>query len=295
MDLVMIHDLIDKVEYIFNKHGVSEGFLGPVEGLVILRHVEPTELIATIYEPVVCLILQGRKETIVGNRLVSFSAGESLIVSHHLPVTSKICDASKNKPYIAVVLKIDMSIIRSLYQEVGSEYLDNKGAKSLDVNKTDKNLLETIGRFLSASSDPIEAQVIGPALFKELHFRLLKAPHGKMLREMLLHDSQATYIANAISYIRKNYKKNYSIPNLAKSVSMSSSSFHHHFKRIAETTPLQYQKNLRLLEAERLITTEGYTVASAAFEVGYESANQFSREYARKFGKTAKGSKIKES
>lgn len=287
----MLVKLIETVENIFKEHDVEEGLLNPIEGVSLLRHLSPTELNATFYEPVICLILQGEKETIMGDRVVSFGAGKSLIVSHHLPVVSKITEASKNQPYLTVVCQIDMSMIRSLYKEIGPENLDNTGAKSLDVHKTDKGLLETINRYLIASYDPLEMQVIGPALVKELHFRLLRAPHGKMLREMLTHDSHASNIADAITHIRDRYKESISVPELAKLIGMSTSSFHKYFKGITETTPLQYQKNLRLHEAQRLITSEGYSVAQAAFKVGYESQTQFSREYTRKFGVSPKDSK----
>lgn len=287
----MLVKLTEKVEKIYKEQNVIDGVLNPIEGVTLLRHLNLTELHATFYNPVICLILQGAKETIIGDRVIRFGAGESVIVSHHLPVVSKINKASQSEPYLAVIINIDMSTIRSLYKEIGPENLDSTGAKSLDVHTTDQGLLETINRYLTASYDPLETQVIGPALVKELHFRLLRAPHGKMLREMLLHDSHASNIADAITHLRDHYKESISVPDLAKLVGMSSSSFHQHFKEITETTPLQYQKNLRLLEAQRLITSEGYSVTQAAFKVGYESPTQFSREYTRKFGVSPKDSK----
>ncbi len=287
----MMIKLIENVENIYKEQGVEDGKLNPVEGVFLLKRFEPTHLTADFYEPAVCLILQGAKETTMGSRTVRFGSGESLIVSHHLPVVSKITKASEGEPYLAVVIKINMSIIRGLYKDIGPENLDNTGAKSLDVNKAGRGLLDTINRYLATAYDPLEAQVIGAALVKELHFRLLRAPHGKMLREMLPHDSHASNVAEAITYIREHYKESLSVPGLAKLAGMSTSSFHQHFKEITETTPLQYQKDMRLLEAQRLITSEGYSVTTAAFEVGYESPTQFSREYSRKFGTSPRGSK----
>jgi transcriptional regulator GlxA family with amidase domain len=126
--------------------------------------------------------------------------------------------------------------------------------------------------------------VMGPLILKEIHFRLLMAPNGAMLRQLLDHESNASQINKAISHLRENFKKPLSIKDVAKIIGMSESSFYERFKKITETTPLQYQKEMRLIEAQRLLRNERLPVSSVAFEVGYESPTQFSREYSRKFG-----------
>jgi transcriptional regulator GlxA family with amidase domain len=139
-------------------------------------------------------------------------------------------------------------------------------------------------RYLALADSPSDAKVLAPLVSKEIHYRLLVAPFGGMLRRLIRHDSKESAISRAIGYIRDDVRSAIVIPELARRVWMSASSFHEHFKTITRTTPLQYQKELRLLEARRLLKTGGASVTTAAFDVGYESASQFSREYARKFG-----------
>lgn len=259
-------------------------FATPVPGLLLLSHEHPTPLDATLYEPVVCLILQGEKETAVGEHRVRFGAGESLVVSHDLPVVSRITRARPQAPYIALIFEIELSLLRSLYEQVGDAALDDEPATAMEAHATDPRLTDSLARYLQLADDEVEARVMGPLLRQEIHFRLLMAPHGAMLRRLLRLDSHASRIARAIGRIRSEFKSPLVVPELARDVGMSTSSFHKHFKEVTSTTPLQYQKDLRLLEARRLLSTEGLPVSSVAWEVGYESPSQFSREYARKFG-----------
>jgi AraC-like DNA-binding protein len=250
----------------------------------LLKYSFTSDLYATFYEPVLCLILQGGKAVAVGERQIEFSVGDSLIVSHELPVLSRITQASKEKPYLALVLGINLRLIRSLYDEFGESALLMDESRSLEVDKASNDLLDSLYRLVNSSQDQIDSLVLFSHILREVHFRLLQARYGGMLRELLRVDSHASNITKAISIIRSQYAKPLSVPELANSVGMSTSSFHYHFKSITESTPLQYQKDLRLLEARRLITTQRESVTSAAYEVGYESPNQFSREYTRKFG-----------
>lgn len=255
-----------------------------IQGLAALCATKTTELEAVLYEPVVCLILQGRKETWLGERYVSLAPGDSLIVSHHLPVVSRIVEATKDVPYVALILSIDMSIIRSLYVEVSEAELESTHANSLGAGAKDDDLVQAMSRLFELVHRPVEAKVITPLLRREIHFRLLIAKHGAMLRQLLHRESAASRVALAITKIRQDYKSAISVPVLASTAGMSVSSFHEHFKSTTATTPLQYQKDLRLMEARRLLVDGIQSVSSAAFEVGYESPTQFSREYSRKFG-----------
>lgn len=255
-----------------------------IEGFSALCNYGPTTLEATLYEPVTCLILQGRKETWLGDRHASFGPGDSLIVSHHLPVVSRITEASDQHPYIALVLSVDMTIVRNLYEDVGIAEFDAAQARALASGETDADLLQAMGRLFGLVNQPLEATVMVPLLRREIHFRLLLARHGGMLRQLLLNESAASRIAKAIGRIRQSFRAPISVPDLARTAGMSPSSFHEHFRSLTATTPLQYQKNLRLIEARRLLIAGTRSVANVAFEVGYESPTQFSREYSRKFG-----------
>ena len=262
----------------------GEFMLNEKSRFMIFKSSVTSDLYATFYEPALCLILQGSKEVTIGHRVVEFGVGESLIVSHELPVVSRITQASKDKPYLALILGINLNIIRSLYDEFGESAMLMEGSRSLEIDQAGDDLLDPLYRLVNSSQNKIDSLVLFSQILREVHFRLLQAKYGGMLRELLRVDSHASNISKAISIIRSQFMNKLSVPDLAKSVGMSTSSFHHHFKSITESTPLQYQKDLRLLEARRLITTERESVTSAAFEVGYESPNQFSREYTRKFG-----------
>lgn len=250
-----------------------------MEGFVLLRQSTPNSFEASLYEPVLCLILQGRKQVSIGEQTLSFGPGECLLVSHDLPVSSRVTKA----PYLALVLALDAATIRRLYEEVAS-VLDSERARAAVTHRADPGLLDALRRYLALADSVADAKVLGPLILKEIHYRLLVAPFGGMLRNLIRHDSHASAVARAIGHIRGNILSPIAIPELARRVGMSASSFHKHFKAITSTTPLQYQKELRLLEARRLLMTGGASVTTAAYEVGYESSSQFSREYARKFG-----------
>lgn len=259
-------------------------FVSPIGGLTLLKHPVPTEFEATVYEPVVCLIVQGRKQTTFGDRTFDLGAGECLLVSHDLPVVSRIVDA----PYLAMLVEVDLAILRSLYDELGASVLGTGEARALEVHAATPSLLDALERYLALADSPSDAKVLGPMLLRELHYRLLTAPFGGMLRSLLRYDSHASAVANAIAHLRQHFREPVVIAELARGVGMSVAAFHRQFKRVTSSSPLQYQKELRLLEARRMLRAGRASVSAAAFEVGYESPNQFSREYSRKFGRPPK-------
>jgi AraC-like DNA-binding protein len=251
----------------------------PVDGLVLVRQEIPSALEASLYEPVLCLILQGRKQVAIGGETLAFGPGECLLVSHDLPVRSRVTSA----PYLALVLRVDAGTIRKLRDEVAAPALDGERPRAAVTHRADPGLLDALRRYLALVESPSDAKVLRPLISQEIHYRLLAAPFGAMLRRLVDSDSHASAVARAIGHIRGDIRSSIAIPVLARRVGMSASSFHKHFKTITSTTPRQYQKELRLLEARRLLKTGGVSVTTAAYEVGYESASQFSREYARKF------------
>jgi len=254
--------------------------LTPKPGLYLLRQYVPSEFEATIFDPMLCLILQGRKEMTFGERTYRLGAGECALVSHDLPILSRVREA----PYLVVLLNIEADVLRSLYEDVGQLAFPGE-AQALEVHRADAQLLDAVGRYLALAESEMDARVLAPMLRKEIHYRLLTSPLGQMLRSLLRHDSHASAIARAIALLRRDFRKPMVILELARAVGMSVSSFHEHFKRITSSSPLQYQKGLRLLEARRLLAAGSATATTAAFDVGYESPAQFSREYARKFGR----------
>jgi len=252
--------------------------------LHILQRDRVSTFEAVVYNPVICLILRGSKETHIGSQSVSLRRGDALLVSHDLPVTSRITEASPDAPYLALVMTLDLSTIRSLYEQVGEAVSEVAGARALMSGAAQMEWMEPLNRYLRLMDNPLEAQVLGPLILREIHYRLLMSPIGGMLRNLLAVDSHASRIARAIARIRAGFNEPLVVADLAQLAGMSQSSFHEHFKSVTGTTPLQYQKDLRLIQAQVLLRDGRRSVSATSFEVGYESPTHFSRDYARKFG-----------
>jgi AraC-like DNA-binding protein len=288
----MIESLRNKVRDALPKNGGGGALHYFSEDIFCIKEVDVSELNETIYEPSLCVVLQGAKQTNLDNRTLRLSDGDSVIISHHVPVYAKITQASVEVPYLSLIIKIDLKIIRSLYFEIEQIIEKQERAFSVDSERADSALVNTIDRFITTMEDPLEAELIGPSLFKELHLRVLRAPHGGMLRQMVPSNSAANNIARAIKHIRNNCRARLLVTEVAREVSMSESSFYQKFREITGTTPHQYQKSLRLIEAHTLLSLDGYSVSDAAFAVGYESASHFSRDYLKKFGIPPKEAKV---
>ncbi|MFK7996513.1 MAG: AraC family transcriptional regulator N-terminal domain-containing protein [Granulosicoccus sp.] len=242
-----------------------------------------SEIEAVIYEPVVCLILQGSKVTSIGDQRVDLRPGDALLVSHDLPVVSRITKASKAKPYMALILSLDLGLVRSLYDQVADVSQLGAEPRSLSAWQADPLWLAPLVRYIELMNNPMDVQVLGPSILREIHYRLLLSPIGQMLQRLMIADSHASRIAKAIHVLRREFRSPITVSDLANRAGMSPSSFHQHFKSITGTTPLQYQKDLRLIEARALLIEKGQSVSEAAYTVGYESPTHFSRDYSKKF------------
>ncbi len=262
-----------------------------VPDLIAFSSTSPTTFEKTLYEPVVCLVLGGRKKAHLGAQQIDYGAGDTAIVSHAVPVMAGVTIATPDAPYTALVVRIDLAMLRSLYDEIGDATLAQPEASPFEVAKPDAALVDAMARLFRLSHDPQEARTLAPLVLKEIHFRLLRARNGGMLRQLLWQESPASRVSRAIVEIRARFAEQIAVPELARTAGMSQSAFHEHFKGLTSTTPLQYQKELRLLEARRLLISGGKSVSTAAFDVGYESPTQFSREYTRKFGVTPREDK----
>ncbi len=243
-----------------------------------------TPLTPTMYHPLVCLILQGAKVVETGAGRVRCAAGQSVIVSHTLPLRSEITTATTTEPYVALILELDAETLLSLDDDDG-EALDSPGGTlAIDVDSTDLDTIDAFRRLVALTGRRRDADVLGPLVLREIHYRLLEADHAPMLRQLRRRGSHARRITRVINHIRADLAQPVVVTELARVAGLSPSSFHEHFKAITATTPLQFQKDLRLLEARRLLTEAGHNVGEAALAVGYASTTQFSREYSRKFG-----------
>ena len=208
----------------------------------------------------------------------------SLIVSLDLPSISRITEASDTRPYVALTLAIDLGLVSDVAAELFAGMSGKCASCALASGEADAAMVGAMGRLFDLLARPFEQRVMVPLLRREIHFRLILAGHGGLLRRLAHQDSHASRISRSLTHIRGAFTAPVSVAALAEMALMSPSSFHEHFKAVTGTTPLQYQKDMRLLEARRRLATGAPSVATVAFEVGYESATQFSREYQRKFG-----------
>jgi AraC-like DNA-binding protein len=244
----------------------------------------PSDIEVSVYEPALCLILQGSKMATTGDQTVRLDPGKALLISHALPVVSRITEASPSEPYLSLVLFLDMQLIRSLYEEVADLPPPDPQVRSLSVAPAEAAWLAPLIRYVELMDSPMDAKVLGPSILREIHYRLLRSIIGQKLRSLLAADSYESRIAKAIGQLKSEYHSTLRVSELAKVAAMSESSFHKHFKDVTGTTPLQFQKDLRLIQAKVLLTQRKNTVSDAAFAVGYESPAHFSRDYSRRFG-----------
>ncbi|MEN4918290.1 AraC family transcriptional regulator [Achromobacter spanius] len=256
--------------------------LTPVKGVAILRETSPTTLQYAITRPLVALVLQGAKRVTMGSRMFDFGAGESLLITMDVPTVSQVTAASMAAPYYSLVMELDAAVIADLVGEIGS--LPSALDAPVRVDQTEREVAEAALRLVRLLDRPDSLAVLGRQLVREWHFWLLSGRHGSVIRALGVADSHAQRIARAIAIIREQYAQPVRIEALAAAAGMSLSAFHAHFRSVTTLTPLQFQKQLRLVEARRRMLSEGVAISVAAHGVGYESVPQFTREYARLFG-----------
>lgn len=254
-----------------------------VPRLKIYSSDSPTDFMAMIYEPVVCLVLQGAKRTLIGNETLDYGPGDCMIVAAEVVAMGQITEASPSRPYLAANLYLDPVLISSLLVDM-ARIPEPSVPSGFNVTKASPPLLEAWRRMVELLDRPFEIPVMASNVEHELLFRLLMGPQGKILRQIAGVDSRLSHVRRAMEWIRSNYAERLSIEAMADVAGMSVSAFHRRFKAVTGLSPLQYQKHVRLHEARRRILAANEKAASVAFAVGYESASQFSREYKRLFG-----------
>lgn len=282
----MYTDLAARVITYADKHGFSNDPtpIG-VGGLSIVRSRQPSGLMNTLYKPLLCLVLQGQKETRLGEKIVTFSAGDALIVSINIPTVSQVNIASQAEPYVSLAVEICLDTIRSIQAELAVSDVDPVHSGSIASATSGRKLVEAVTRLFELHDcSSTEQKFMVPLLLREIHFRILLEGHGGMLRRLAYPETYESRINRTILKLQKDFSKPISVQELADLAGMSSSSFHEHFKSVTATTPLQFLKDLRLLVAQQKLLTTTLPVSTVGFDVGFESTAHFSREYARKFG-----------
>lgn len=237
------------------------------------------------YQPFVSMPVQGFKRSVIGSEEYRYGENHYFIASVDLPTMSYFTKATPEKPFLAINLDLDRQLIRQLVTEVPADIgLKTRSEKGLVVAETDPDILNDFLRLTELLDKPEQIPYLAPLIIREMHVRMLLGPQGTVLRAVNTLDTQSSRISEAIIWLRDNYTKPLQIDELARKAKMATSTFHRAFKQMTTLSPIQYQKRLRLYEAQRLMLVEDYDINRAAFAVGYESPNQFNREYKRLFG-----------
>lgn len=256
-----------------------------VPGLSLFRREEPTEPITGMYEPSVCLVAQGAKRVMLGDDTFVYDAHHYLITSVNLPTVVQIIEASPERPYLGLRLKFDLREITQMMVDSNlPKPRTQQSSRGMATGEVTLPLLSAMQRLIDLLADQQDIPILAPIIQREIVYRLLVGDQGERLRQIASAGSQSNQIARAIDWLKSNFTEPLSIDDLAAKSSMSTSTFHHHFRSMTALSPLQFQKQLRLQEARRLMLTERMDAANAAFQVGYESPSQFNREYSRQFG-----------
>ena len=238
-----------------------------------------------MYTPMICLMAQGEKRVTLGESVFRYTPANYLINSVDLPVTGMVRNAAPGRPYLALSLAIDTAVLSELLLTLPPTTETSESTCGLSVGTLDTELLECFVRLTRLLDHAETIAHLAPLITREVLYRLLQGSHAPMLRQIATRDSRTAQIAGAIRWIRQNYARPFSIQALSSVANMSPASLHRHFRAVTAMSPLQYQKQVRLQEARRLLVSEGQDAATAAFHVGYASPSQFSREYSRTFGR----------
>ena len=274
-------ELVERVARAMRKDGTAQ----PLPGLHLHRHSVPLERVHGVVEPSLCVVAQGSKEYLLGERSFRYDPFHYFLVTVDLPNISQVLEASKARPYLSLRLSLAPALVGSVMLEAGhAEPRDHTDARAIDVSLLDANLLDAFVRLTRLLDAPDEARVLGPLITREIIYRLLVGEQGGRLRHLAILRGYTSSIARAVGRLRHDFDQPLRIERLARDLGMSVSGLRQHFKAVTAMSPSQFQKQLRLQEARRLMLSEDLDAASAAYRVGYHDASHFNREYKSLFG-----------
>jgi AraC-like DNA-binding protein len=265
--------------------GSSEKLITDIPGLMLSRRTAPTAPTSATYEPSLAVVAQGRKQAILAGTPYIFDESRYLLTSLDLPVVCNVVEASEKVPYLCFVLKLDTAVVRELLsrEEISARYAPSENP-AMATSETTAELLDACCRLVDLLDAPEDIPFLSSLIQREIIFRILRGPEGTRLRAIATLGDQSHRTAKAVAWVKSNYAKPLRVEELARLAGMGVSTLHHHFRALTAMSPLQYQKQIRLQAARGRMLVDGIDAASAAFEVGYESASQFNREYSRFFG-----------
>ncbi len=263
----------------------EDGTLQPLEGLYLGRSSVRMQRLHSVTEPSFCMIAQGSKEVLLGHERYRYDPAHYLLATLELPRVSQVLEASRERPYLSFRLALAPAVVSSVMVEAGYAALpDHADVSAIAVSPLDADLLDAVVRLARLVDAPAEAPVLMPLITREIIYRLLLGEQGGRLRHLASLGGYAPSIARAVERFRQDFDQPLRIEQIAGELGMSVSGFHHHFKAVTAISPLQFQKQLRLQEARRLMLNDGLDAASAAYRVGYHDASHFNREYKSLFG-----------
>ncbi|MBH3429022.1 AraC family transcriptional regulator [Pseudomonas alkylphenolica] len=256
-----------------------------IANLYLVRYEESVRSVPTLAQPALCIMAHGSKEISLGDERYAYDPLHYMVLSVALPLSGVLLEASPENPSLGVRLNIDPAQINSLLAEAGPMGVPAlPSGRGLYVERTDPLLLDALLRLIRLLDTPKDIAVLAPLIRREIMYRLLRGPQGYRLYEIAMSSSQTHRVCQAITWLNQHFHRPLRIEDLAREVNLSSSTLHHRFKAVTSMSPLQYQKQLRLQEARRLMLNDGLEAAVAGYRVGYESPSQFSREYSRLYG-----------
>ena len=256
-----------------------------IPGLTLMRAemVSPC-MIAAVYAPMVCIIAQGSKQVAVGNSTLDYHAGNYLVSSVDLPVSARITGATGEKPYLALALVLNLKLLAQVSLDLPKARVNRGVHRGIGVSPNSPTMLEAFVRLLRLLESPPDVAPLAPLVLREIYYRLLTGEQSALVGQIALGESRQPQVLRVVDWIRHNYARPLHIDALAQLASMSPASLHRQFKALTAMSPLQYQKQIRLQEAQQIMLSENKDAASAGYDVGYGSPSQFSREYHRMFG-----------
>jgi AraC-like DNA-binding protein len=281
-----IADRCEELATLVTRHTEGTGvYPTAIEQLSLTRSDTMVTASHIVDELRLAIIVQGKKEVLLGEETYPYSAGQYLIVSVDLPIGGCVVEATPDKPFLGLRLDLDLIQLCEMVAQMNFSSVEKENSvRGLAVSNADAALIECALRLTKLLDTPQHIPMLAPMMIREIYYRLLIGEQSEAVRQIATSGSNMQRIAEAIKLIKSEFNQSMRIEDLARQVSMSTSSFHQHFKQVTSMSPLQYQKQLRLLEARRLMLAEDADATNAAYQVGYESTSQFSREYSRMFG-----------
>jgi AraC-like DNA-binding protein len=282
---IMLEPLTDAILLYTARQPGESPYVTAIDGVYVLRSDHPKPPAHRVSQPALCIVAQGAKWASFGEQRLEYRAGQALVVGVETPSLGRVFEASPERPCLVLIIELDLAMMQAVAQELATvPQASGETQRGVFVADFDGPLADCALRIVRLLDTPEAIAMLFPLVMREICYWLLAGPHGGEIARMAAADSPSQRVMNAVHVLRERFAQPVRIEELAAVAQLSTSAFHRQFKALTALTPLQYQKQLRLLEARRLLLSRSASVEQAAFEVGYESASQFSREYVRMFG-----------